>query len=177
MKNIIKVLCIVLIAMVITVQAAEPTFMQYLYSAKQVLPDAKKIAVFTSQEKFDSDKDALNKAGQRTGLAVKVFVISDMKSIGSNIKMLSDEDVILVTNVSVLMNKSSKLFILSKCKDKKMPIISASEDYTQSGALIGLLKGDDGRSKIVLNIKHSPYLASRFTDEFNQKAGVKELIQ
>ena len=177
MKRIVKLTILAILLGLGSVIAKSPTYMQYFYSVKQVLPEAKQIAVFLTKDKYEADKDALNKAAQRTQLKVKVLLASDMKSIGQGINNMGAVDVLLVSDAEVLNKKASRLFVLSKCKDKKVPIISASEEYSQQGALIGLLKGENGRSKIVLNVKHAPYLASRFTEEFNKKAGIKELIQ
>jgi len=177
MKLSTKLIVFLIMFVSVNVYAGEPTFMQYFYSVKQILPETKEIGVFITEDQFNEQKDKLNRAAQRTGVKAQIFLVSDMKSIGKNIKNIGGIDILLISQAEVLMSKSSRLFILSKCKDKKIPIISASEEYSRSGALVGLLEGDDGKSKIVLNVKHSPYLASRFTDEFNKKAGIKELIQ
>lgn len=171
------IILFVLLGLITSLSASEPTFLQYLYSAKQVLPESEQVGIFITQDQYDATKDDINKACQRTNFKAKVFIVSDMKSIGKNMKDVKKIDVLLITQADVLNEKSSRLFILSKSKDKKIPLISSSEDYSQSGALIGLLPGENGRSKIVLNVKHTPYLAARFTDEFNKKAGIKELIQ
>lgn len=173
-----RTITLFLLAIMISIGTAkEPTFLQYLYSAKQVLPEMEQVGIFITQDHYDASKDEINKACSRTSVKAKVFIVSDAKSIGKNLKNVEGIDLLLVTQADVLNEKSSRLFVLSKSKDKKIPLLSSSEDYSTSGALIGLLPGDGGRSKIVLNVKHTPYLAARFTDEFNKKAGIKELIQ
>jgi len=174
MKTNILFLLLILVSLA---SAAEPTFLQYLYSAKQVLPESENVGIFITQDQYDAGKDDINKACQRTSLKAQVFIVSDLKSIGKNMKAVKGVDLLLITQADVLNDKSSRLFLLSKSKDKKIPLISSSEEYSNSGALIGLLPGENGRSKIVLNVKHTPYLAARFTDEYNKKAGIKELIQ
>ena len=111
------------------------------------------------------------------GMKTKVFLISDARSIGKSIKELKDVDVLLVYNSPVLVNKKSRLFVLSKCKDRKIPIISSSEEYAASGAFIHLGKDENKKTKIVINLKQSTYLAARFTDESTKKMGIAKLIR
>ncbi len=177
MKKTTLILVIFVFALVGNVFAGQPTFLQYFFSIKKVLPDTKTVGVFLPESEFSAQKNKIAQASQRAGIKTKLFLINDMKSIGKNMQKLSGIDILLVYNTPLMMKKASRMFILSKCKDKNIPIITSSEKYSKSGALLGLLKGENGRSKIVLNLKHSPKLASVFTDDYVKKAGISERIQ
>lgn len=171
------ILLILMLGLANILSAKEPTFLQYLYSAKQALPETEQVGIFITQSHYDAQKEDISKACKRTNLRAKVFVVSDMKSIGKNMKEIAGMDILLITQADVLNENASRLFILSKSKDKKIPLITSSDAYSKSGALLGLLPGEDGHSRMVLNVKHTPYLAARFTEEYNKKAGIKETIQ
>ncbi len=177
MRKATILLAVFVMAQVGNVFAGQPTFLQYFFSIKKVLPDTKIVGVFLPESEYSAQKNKIALASQRSGIKSKVFLINDMKSIGKSMQELSGIDILLVYNNPLMMKKASRMFILSKCKDKSIPIITSSEKYSKSGALLGLLKGDDGHSKIVLNLKHSPKLASVFTDDYVKKAGIAERIQ
>ncbi len=170
-----------LVALVLTqlgnVFAQQPTFLQYFFSIKKVLPETKKVGVFIPESEFSVQKNKIAQASQRAGIKTKVFLIQDLKSIGKNIQNLSDIDILLIYNTPILMKKTSRMFIISKCKDKHIPIITSSEEYSKFGALLGLIKGEDGHSKILLNLKLNPNLASVFTDDYVKKTGIFKRIQ
>jgi len=177
MRLLTKILFFILLVGFTIANAAQPTFLQYFFSIKKVLPDTKQVGVFLPESEFSVQKEKIAMASKRSGIKVKVFLISDMKSIGENMKSINGIDILLVYENPLLMEKSSRMFILSKCKDKKIPLITASEKYSKFGALLGLLKDENGHSKIVLNLKYSPNLAAIFTDEYVKKTGIAKRIQ
>ncbi len=177
MKKIIIFLMLTVFMQAGNVFAAQPTFLQYFFSVKKVLPDTKTIGIFLPESEFADQKAKIAKASKLTGIKSKIFLIDDMKSIGQSIQSLSGLDLLLVYDSPLLMKKTSRMFILSKCKAKNIPIITASEKYSKSGAFLGLLKGEKGHTKMVLNLKLTPQLASLFTEDYLKKTGIKEQIK
>ena len=98
MKLSTKLIVFLLMFVSVNVYAGEPTFMQYFYSVKQILPETKEIGVFITEEQFNEQKDKLNRAAQRTGVKAQIFLVSDMKSIGKNIKNIGGIDILLISN-------------------------------------------------------------------------------
>lgn len=155
----------------------EVTLLQFFYTAKNVFPDVKEISIFLPAEQQAAEQPKIASAAAKMGLTVKLFLIDDAKSIGSNIKLLGNNTVLLVYDSPVLMEKSSRLFILSKSKEMQVPVITSSRDYSDSGALLGLFPDENNKLKLIVNLQHSPYLSAKFTDEFNQKIGAAEVIR
>jgi len=160
-----------------TSTAKEPTFLQYFFSIKKVLPSARMVALLIPGEVYQAQQQKIMRAAKQSKLKVEVFRVSDTRSIGQQMKLVKDVDILLVYNAPVLTQKASVMFILSKSKDKQIPVISASQDYIKSGALIGLTHGENNRTQLVLNLKHTPYLASHFTDDVLQKIRAAQIIR
>jgi ribosomal protein L30E len=175
-----KVKFIILLAAIFTfnlASAQEPSLLQLLFTVKKILPETKTIAVFITEKSYNTSQEKLARAAVQSQLEVKVYKISDSKSIGKSLKKLKNVGVLLVYNDPVLAEKKNRLFILSKSKSKKIPIISSSQEYSDSGALIHLSKGADKRTQIVINLKQSEYLSGKFTDEAKEKLGIAKLIR
>jgi len=171
---------LITLALVLSTQiclANQPSPLQIFYSIKKILPEAKKVGVFIPEETFKNDETKIARASKQMGMEVKVYLIKDTKSIGKNMKKLKDVDILVVYDDPVLVNKSSMMFVLSKCKDKKIPIISSSEDYSNAGALIFLGRDDNKKIYYVLNLKHTEYLAAKFDDASVEKLGIAKLIR
>ncbi len=176
MQKIIKVAIILLLFAQLGL-AKEPSFLQYFYTVKNILPETKNIGVFISEESYQTHEKQIKRASAQTGIKALVFLIKDARSIGKSIKRLNSNDALIICDSPVLAKKSSRLFILSKTKDKKIPVITASKEYSDSGALICLGKDENNRTQIVLNLKQTEYLASKFTDESAQKLGISKIIR
>lgn len=157
--------------------AKEPSFLQYFYTIKNILPETKNIGVFISEEKYKDQEKQIKRASAQTGLKTLVFLIKDARSIGKSIKQLKTNDALVICDSPVLAKKASRLFILSKTKDKKIPVVTASKEYSDSGALLCLRKDENNRTQIVINLKQTEYLASKFTDASVQKLGISKIIR
>jgi len=175
-----KKITLIILALVLSTQmclANQPSPLQVFYSIKKILPEAKKVGVFIPEELFKAEETKIARASKQMGMEVKVYLIKDTKSIGKNMKNLKDIDILVVYNDPVMTAKSSMMFILSKCKDKEIPIISSSEDYSKAGALIFLGRDDNNKIYYVLNLKHTAYLAAKFDDASIEKLGIAKLIR
>jgi len=158
-------------------KAGEPSFLQYFYSVKKVLPGTKTIGVFIDEGTYKNKETQIKRAAKQTNLQAKIYLITDTKSIGKYIKQLQDVDVLLVYTNPVLNQKSSRLFILSRTKSLNIPIVSSSEEYSNAGAFLYIFKGENQKTQLVVNLKQTPYLANRFGEEATKKMGISKLIR
>ncbi len=177
MKRIYLISVIFLLILSQSASAKNITWLQYFFAVKKIFPETKEIAVFLPQSEQSSQKEAMAKAAAKIGVKIKLYLVDDARSIGNNLKLVPENSVLIIYDSPVLMDKSSRVYILSRCKEKNISVVTASKEYSDSGALVGLLRGDDGRLKIVINLKFSPDLAAKFTPEFNQQAGVSKVLQ
>ena len=176
MQRIVQTITILLLLLQFGL-AEGPSFLQYFYTVKNILPETKNIGVFISEESYKTQEQQIKRASAQTGIKALVFIIKNARSIGKSIKQLNTNDALVIYDSPVLEKKSSRLFILSKTKDKKIPIITASKEYSDSGALICLGKDENNRTQIILNLKQTEYLASKFTDESLQKLRISKIIR
>ncbi len=159
-----------------TVLGQSVSWTQYLFVARNVFPQADEICVLLPQDKVDGQKEALSRAASHFRFKVKLYLFSDALDIGRNLKMIPEKSVLIVSNSPLTEEKSTMLYILSQAKEKEISIISASQNYVDSGALIGLVK-ENGRLRVVVNLKFSQQMAGIFTPEFNRKIGIIKVIQ
>ncbi len=169
----------ILLGLAVSGMSGEPTAAQYFYTAKKLMPEAMEISIFMSKDQLDVHKSKIERAATQFNLSPTIYVIESSKNIGQSINKMNDNGLLLIYETPELMDKSSRLFVLSKCKDKNIKIISSSLEYSQQGAFLGLITNDDKRIEhFIVNLKHSePALASIFTDEFISQVGVTEVIR
>jgi len=158
--------------------ARNATAAQYLYMVNKVIPEKKDVAVFMSNDLLETEKGKLERAAANFGLKVTIFIIDSPKTIGESLKKIEDNSVLVVYETEVLEEKSSKMFILSKCKERAIPVVSPSVEYAKSGAFIGIIVNEEHKmSQLLINLQNHSEFASKFTEEFNLALGVTELIK
>jgi ABC-type uncharacterized transport system substrate-binding protein len=158
--------------------ARNATAAQYLYMISKVIPEKKKVAVFMSRDLVEKEKGKLQRAAATFGVTVTIYVIEGARSIGTSLKKLSGDDVLVVYETSVLVQKSSKMFILSKCKEKGIPVVSPSEEYAKAGAFIGIFVNEKFKmTGLIINLQNHADLAPKFTEEFNVSLGITEVLK
>lgn len=173
----LKLITTILILCSIGINAQNVTPRQYFFIVKKIFPDTKEISVIIDEKQLDNFKDDIAKAASQAQVIVKIYPISDFKSIGKSVKKINKSGILVVIPCPVLTNKSSKLFILSKCKAKDVAVISESKDYSDSGALLGIFPQDGAKTKVVLNLKHSQDLLTKFTPDYAKQVGISEVLQ
>ncbi len=168
-----------LLSLIIHVQlsAKEVTFLQYLYTIKQIFPDLTECSVLIDKSMVDAQKSKLERASAQMKVKVVVYPVKNNKDIGKSMKEVRDNSVLILFSSSLFENKSTKLFVLSKSKEKKIALVTSSKEYVDAGALIGLLPNEKNKTDLVVNLKHSQYLAAKFTEDFVKTAGIKTVIQ
>jgi len=150
---------------------------QYFFTVKKIFPETENIDLFIEESQLDELKNEIAKAAAQAQVKVKIYPVNDTKSIGQSVKKLDNSSTLVVLPSPVINNNSSKMFILSKCKEKGISVVTESKDYSDSGALLGIFPQDGAKTKIVLNLKHSQELLAKFTPEYAQQIGISEIIQ
>lgn len=153
----------------------EITAMQLLYIIKKVFPEATEISVLVDKAAFETEKEKIIRPAAQLQLKVKMFPVENPLDIGTAIQSIGSNSVALILSSNIFLENSNKLYILSKCKEKQISIVSNSREYSQSGALLGLVD-DNEKTTIILNLKHSDFLKDRFTQTFIQEVGIQEVI-
>jgi hypothetical protein len=156
--------------------AKEATALQYFFLVKKIFPEKTEVSVFIDKDRLGEEKDKIARASAQTGLKALIFEVDDQKSIGQNLRQLADNQVLILYGSPVVEEKSSVMFILSKCKSKGVSIFTASRAYSESGALLGILNDEVG-AELVLNLKQNEQLATVFNENFIQEVGIKRVIR
>ncbi len=156
--------------------AQNVSWTQYFFVARNIFPKAKEICVLMPKDEESSQEKALGRAAARFHFKVKLYLFTDALSIGKNLKMIPQKSILIVSDSPLTSDKSSMMYILSQSKEKGISVVSASQDYVDAGALVGLVK-EEGRLRVVINLKFSQQLAGKFTPEFNQKVGIIKVLQ
>jgi ABC-type uncharacterized transport system substrate-binding protein len=128
------------------------------------------------QDKQDTQKKAMGRAAAQFHFNVKLYLYSDAREIGSNLKLIPEKSILVVSKSPLTEEKTTMVYILSQAKEKNISVVSASQQYVDAGALVGLVK-DNGHIRVVINLKFSQQLAGKFTPEFNQRLGIVKVLQ
>ena len=155
----------------------EATPLQVLYCSTKIFPNAKQFAIFVESNQLDDYTTKIARATVQTKCKAQIFPIKNATDIGKYIKSLENGTHLIIFNSPVFEQSSSKLYILSKCKEKQIAVISTSEDYSNSGAVVGIYRGADGKLQTIVNLKHSKYLEAQFTDDFVAQAGITAVMK
>lgn len=156
--------------------AAGENPMIFLFMMKQIFPDAKEVTFFMSEEQVAKLKHGITAASAQMQLKAQICPIKTSMDIGGFVKGVSNESNLIVFSSDVLEKNSAKLYILKKCKEKKINIFTSIPSYSESGALFGIIMGGGARD-IILNLKHSGHLVSHFTPELRETLKVTKVIE
>ena len=169
-------LCIALTAG--NVAAKNATAAQFLYMINKILPEKKNVTIFMAKDILEKEKPKLERAAATFGMKVKIFLIENARSLGEGFKQVSDNDVLVVYENSVTTQKNSRLFILKKCKERNIPVVTPMASYSQSGAFLGIIVDDKFKMKdLLVNVQNYAQYAPKFTEEFNVANGITQVIK
>ncbi len=176
-RKILFILVVCIVSQWGSTTAKEVSSLQLMYVVKKVFPEANEVALLIPKYSLnENEKEKIARAAANTKLKVFVHGVETYADIGTALKSLANQSLLMVISSDILSENSSKLFILSKCKEKNISIVATSRDYAQSGALLGLVNEND-RIQLILNLKHSrDDLKGRFTESFVQEMGIQEII-
>ena len=158
-------------------RAKEVTPMQVLYTTKQFFPTCSEVAIFSSQEYFQKNKDNIARAAAQNKIKPHVYIVEKSTDIGNALGSIADNSILVVFDSATLDQSNNKLYILSKCKTKRITIITSSPQFSNSGALLGILLDKDQKIKMVLNLKHNSFLKDKFTPDTIAKFGIAKIIE
>ncbi|MCK5147490.1 hypothetical protein KAR48_12105 [bacterium] len=176
-KRIIMFVAVMLLMVAVgTVVGDDANATQYLTMAKMAFQDAKEVIVFISEADLAKEKDIINRAALQNKLKVKIYLIANSIDVGKRMREIPSNSILVVYQSEVLRKKSTQLFILKKCKDKQIAVITSSNEYSELGALIGLVK-TNGRFELVLNLKQNSWAATRFPTDVIERLGIGRVIQ
>jgi len=173
----LTVALILLLCQTNLVFSIDVTSLQLLFMVKQTFPECKEVSILITEKLLAKEKNRIARASVQNKIKSTIYVISTSSDIGSALSGISEGSIMVLYSSGVLSKNKSKLYILSKCKPKKIVIVTSSSDYSQSGALLGVLKDENQKLKVVLNLKHNAHLKSTFTPAFIQTVGIKEVIE
>ena len=156
-------------------QDANPS--QFFYIVKRIFPDIENVAVFISQESLGENKSMMDRAAAQNKVKAKIYIIESSTDVGTRIRELKENSVLVIFSSDVLMKKSTQLYILKNCKEKQISVFTSSRDYSELGALMGLIKSLDRKVDLVLNLKQNEHLKTKFTGDYVEEVGIQEVIQ
>ena len=176
-----KGLCLFVVLLMLSQGAAafagDANASQFFYIVKKLFPDATEIAVFISHESLSEQKTMLDRAAAQNKVKATIYLIETSTDVGKRIRELRENSILVIFNSSVLLKKSTQLYILKNCKEKQISVFTSSREYSDLGALLGIIKGSDNTVDLVLNLKQNEYLKPKFTDVLIQQVGIAEVIQ
>ncbi len=177
MKGILASVVLVLCSYVVSFSGENATALQVFFAIKKVFPETQNVSLLISQNLLDQENTKIARAATQTRLTVEIYAVRDAIDIGKKLKKIPENSILVIFASDALSSNSSRLYILSRCKEKNIEIVSTSEDYTNSGALLGILLNEQHKVELILNLKHSQVLASKFTKEFIQQTGINQIIE
>jgi len=177
LKKLFSILLLLIVFVNAAVFAQEASPSQYFYVIKKLLPDTKSVSIFMDPELIIKEKVSINRAALQNNLKVRIYPISTPIDIGKNIRQLKDGSILIVYSSDVLTSKSSVAYVLKKCIEKNVTVVSSSPLYSDLGAFLGLIKGEDNKLKIVVNFKQYANLQNNVMQERMQLVGVTQVIE
>ncbi len=154
-----------------------PTPLQMLFSIKKVFPEVKEVSVFISKGQLASEQEKITRAAAQTQLKVVLYPIDNASDIGSSIRQIPEKSFLVIFDSAVMDQNSSRLYILSKCKERGISLVTSSSAYTESGALLGVLSGQDQKTDLVVNLTHNEQFQSKFNPDYVQQTGITRVIR
>ena len=169
--------CILALCWTFALSAAEVNVYQFFYAIKKIFPDLKEVSMFLADDVLQAQKATIGRAALQNQLEAKIYVIETKSDIGKQLQALSHQSVLVIYTSAILTDKSTQLYILKTCKNKEISVITSSREYTDLGALLGIIPDGEKGIEMVLNLKHNMHLKERFTDAFIDDSGISEVIQ
>ncbi|MEJ2635085.1 MAG: ABC transporter substrate binding protein [Calditrichia bacterium] len=177
MKKMLFLFCLIFFAQNAVQAANSPTPLQIFFLVKKIFPEIKEVSVLVTKDLLETEKTRVTRAAAQTQMKVVLYPVENATDIGTSFKEINDKSFVVIYDTDILSQKSNKLYILSKCKEKRIPLITTSPEYTESGALIGILAEGNDKTDVVVNLKHSDSFQSKFTSDFIRQAGISRVIQ
>ncbi len=176
-----KKICLILLTIILminhTMANKHPTYLQILYSIKKVFPEAKQVHLLIAQEDLENAHKKIERSSAQSHLKSIIHPIDTPAQINQALIAIPDGEIVVLYPSSLFQKNNIKLFILKKIKEKKMFLVTTSTQYSQSGALLGVLPEEGKKTKIVLNLKHYPYLKEKLDINTLKAVNFAQIIQ
>ncbi len=175
-RFVCHILTFVLTLACTSLYAKDVTPLQIFFLVKQAFPQATEVSVLLTQDDYNTHETALKRATAQMKIKAKVHIVSGSQDVGLALQKVPEKSPVVVFDAPTLSNSSTKLYVLSKCKEKQIPLITTSEAYLASGALLGIFRDESDKVKITLNLQQNEHLKDTFTQDVIDKIGVKEVL-
>jgi ABC-type uncharacterized transport system substrate-binding protein len=144
----------------------------FFFVLNKVFPEVKEVSIFMTKEMLAENESKLNRASGTFNIKATIYVIESTASLGNAIKQISPNSVVMIFSGGIMNEKSSILYVLSKCKEKQIVLLTSSMEYSTAGALLGLVVDENQKTKLVVNLAHSENLRSKFSQESLLQQGI-----
>jgi ABC-type uncharacterized transport system substrate-binding protein len=175
MKNARSSVCLAAMLLAVSLFADDIGPMQFFYVTKQLFPTHDKVAVFVSKSQFNELEEKIKLSAAQNNLKAHVFIVESTGDIGAALNTIESNSVLVLFESRMLLSNTTKLYILSKCKEKQIAIITSSKSYSDSGALVAVTKEAEKLS-LILNLKQNEHLKTVLTQDVIAKIGFNEVI-
>ena len=149
--------------------------LHYFYLVHQVFPEVTDLYIMIDKDRLASEMSKIQSGSAQYSIKTSVYDAENQVDIGKAIRDMKENSYVVIYDDQIFLEKKNMMYILSKCTERQISIITSSREYIEAGALLGYID-DGGSKKIVLNLKHYEHLKEKFTVEFIQKVGIHEVI-
>ncbi len=170
-------IAIVILMAVHLLARMNPTYLQILYSVKKVFPETKEVHLLIAQDALTSDQSQIERASAQNQIKTIIHPIRSLVDINKAIQEISEKQMLILPSSRIFQANATRLYILKKVKEKGIILVTTSAQYSNSGALLGVLPMENHKTKIVINLKHNPQLKAHFNRDFVEQSGIAEVIQ
>lgn len=156
--------------------AKDVTPLQLFFLVKQAFPDKQELSILITKEQYKEQETKIKRATAQMKIKANVHMVSGSKDVGKALKKVVDNAIVVLFDSEALAKQATKLYVLSKCKEKGVALITTSKPYGDSGALLCIYIDEADKLTILLNIKKNLHQKDRFTEALVQKLGVSEVV-
>ena len=174
-----KIIFSILLVFILTIgfsQAGDVTILQMLFVSKKALPEFEEVSVLITKWDMEANMEKINRASAQMQLKLALYAVENSFDIGEVFRKIPPQSALVIIDEGLFDNNKMKLYILSKCKESEISVVTSSQDYFDSGALVGYVMNEQGKRSIMINLTHYAHLQPKFTEEFIQVAGIEKVI-
>ncbi len=159
-----------------SLNAAEVTPLQLFYLVRQAFPEQQAVSVLITKNDFEKVEAKITRATAQMKLKATVHTVDSSADVGKALKKVPKSALLIIFDNAMFTSSKTKLYILSKCKDKRNLIVTSSKTFFDSGALLCIYTDENKQMKIALNLQKNADLKAQFTEEVIQKIGIGEVV-
>ncbi len=177
MKKVVIALCLTLACGSSSILfGKDVTPLQLFFLVKQAFPDKQELAILITKEQYEEQETKIKRATVQMKIKAIIHMVSGSKDVGRALQKVADNAIVVLFDSEALTKQATRLYVLSKCKEKRISLVTTSKPYGESGALLCLYNDKADKLTILLNLKKNLHEKGRFTDALVQKLGVSEVV-